>query len=311
MSVAAFVFRIDDLDLVLSLYDRIQVWRSATQNGTYVEITDETDKPAIIDGTVEGPWALNGKTLTASLSGSDPISVVFAGTDPMPLDRVIHQINAVTPGFALEVPTSTGKLRLSSPLTGTAASVVLSGNAVSVLGLSTAKSNGKSRRIALSPTTKEYQFRDFDGSPTLWYKIRYSSSVIPVTSSFLPPQQSNPTTVVPGGSLVTASVSLADATGAPIVGRRIIFVPLTAQKDSGSAYGILPGFDRITLTTDSSGKASTPILKGARVKVFFEGSNFNREFTVPDADFDVITVAGAEPDPLNIVEAPPSPIRMS
>ncbi len=302
---------VDDLEAALALYDRIQFWRSATELGTYIEITADGYKPAIIDGSVAGPWALAGKTLTVVLSGADPVNINFVGPDPVDLTTALQQINSVISAFASEFPSDTNKVRLTSPIVGTGSSITISGSAAATLGLSTTKVNGKGNRIALTIPTTEYTFKDFDGDPTFWYKYRFFSTKTLAVGTFSDPQQGNPGQVLPGPALVQARISLVDAAGAPIVGRRVIFVPMTPMVVPTTEYGILPGFDRITITTDSSGKASLPLAIGMTVKVFIEGSQFNREFVVPDADFDVLQVATTKPDPLNIVVAPPMPIRVS
>lgn len=311
MAVITIDIHVDDLDSVLALFNKIQVWRSATEFGTYTEITAQTDQPAIIDGTVTGPWTLVGQTLTIVLNSADPISVVFAGSDPLNIAMVIQQINTLIPGLATEKPTDTNKLRLTSPVLGTGSAITLSGAAATTLGLTTTKVNGRQARLSLVTPTTEYVFKDFDGDQTFWYKTRYYSTATQSVSSFSDPRQGNPQVVLPGSAMVKGSFHLVDVSGRPVVGRRLIFVPLTPMLVPATVYGILPGFDRIIVTTDEAGDGIINLVIGMRVKVFFEGSSFNREFTVPDVDFDVLTVATAQPDALDIVVAPPMPIRMS
>jgi hypothetical protein len=98
------------------------------------------------------------------------------------------------------------------------------------------------------------------------------------------------------------------------VGRRIIFVPtgyVQTDGTDGNPFASLPSVDRIIAITDESGHAETPLLIGQDFRVFFEGTTFQRDFTVPDDDFDLFTVLSAMPDPFTIVEAPPMPIRVS
>jgi hypothetical protein len=311
MSVISLSIHVDDLDSVLALFNKIQVWRSATELGTYSEITSASDTPAQIDGSITGPWVVSSQTLTIVLNSADPINITFTGTNPLNLATVIQKINTVIPGFASEKPTNTNLLRLTSPVVGTGSAITLSGNACATLGLSTVKVNGKQARISLVSPTTEYLFKDYDGDSNFWYKTRYYATVTQAISSFSDPRQGNPQIVLPDAALVTGSIHLADASGEPVVGRRIIFVPITPMLVPSSPYGILPGFDRIIAQTDEAGNASVNLAIGMQVKVFFEGSAFNREFTVPDVDFDVLQVATAQPDTLNIVVAPPMPIRVS
>lgn len=312
MAVITLDVHVDDLDSVLALFDRIQVWRSATELGTYAEITSPTDDPAILDGTISGPWSIVGETLTIVLNSADPINITFTGTTPLNLATVIQQINTVIPGLAGEVPTNTNKVRLTSPVIGTGSAITVSGNAALLLGLPTQKVNGKQARIPLVTPTTEYLFKDYDGDATFWYKTRYFSTSTLSVSSFSDPRQGNPQVVLPPNALVKGHLSLADTAGRPVVHRRVIFVPITPMSNvASSGYGVLPGFDRVVTTTDEKGYAEMQLVIGMQMKVFIEGSSFQRFFTVPSADFDILQVATQQPDPLSVVQAPPMPIRVS
>lgn len=319
MPVQTLTVHVDDLDSVLAIFDQVQVWKSPDESGAptpYVEITAPSATKATIDGTVQGPWNLSGKTLNIVLNNSDPQVIVFTGTDPLILTQVIAQINAIFPGLAKEVPTDTNKLRLESPTTGTASSLLLSGNATGVLGLSTTKVNGKGPRINLTNPTTDYEFRDYDGLDTDWYKTRFFSSVTGSVSSFSLPTLGNPLTVLPNGALMRCLAYLSNGAGQPIVGRRIIFVPVTAvlvDVGGGVTYGSLPGFDRMTVVSDEKGYVEILLARGQTFRVFIEGTTVQREFVVPSSgtDFNLLTVLSTAPDPFSIVQAPPMPIRTS
>ena len=173
MSIVELPIHIDKPILQIALYDHIQVWRSATELGTYVDITSNESTPAILDGTIAGPWNLNGLSLSVILNNADPIVITFSGTNPFPLITLLSQINLVVPGFASEVPTDTNKLRLTSSIVGTQSVIQVSGSAASVLGLVTTHINGKAARPLLSANTEDYLFRDYDGDSTFWYKNIY------------------------------------------------------------------------------------------------------------------------------------------
>ncbi len=311
MGVISLDIHIDDLESVLALFNKIQVWRSATELGTYSEITSLLDEAAFIDGTVDGTWNLSGKTLTLVLNSADPINILFTGSDPFNLAAVLNIINALVPGLASEVPTDTNRIRLTSPVIGTGSAITASGSAATALGLPTAKANGKQARISLTTPTTEYVFKDFDGDETFWYKTRYFSTSTASVSAFSDPRQGNPQVVLPSNTLVKGTANLVDASGRPVVGRRLIFVPLTPMIVPTTSFAVLPGFDRLIAVTDESGNAEINLVIGARVRVFFEGSNFNREFVVPAEDFDILQIATSKPDPLSIVVSPPMPLRVS
>lgn len=314
MATIDFNIHVDDAADIAALFDRIQVWRASSQNGTYLDITSDVSLPALLYGSVVGPWNLNGTTLTVILNMADPVDINFTGTNPFQLGTVIAQVNAVIPGLASEIPTDTNKLKLTSSVVGTQSTLQVSGTAISVLGLQSTKVNGKGARPLIGSSTDDYLFRDFDGDNTFWYKTRYYNSVTGAVSAFSTPQMGGPGTGLVGSFVVTGKIALAALDGTPTVGRRIIFVPTGSQvvaDGGGNNYGVLPSVDRITVTTDPSGQATVKLVKGQRLKVFIEGTTFQREFVVPTTDFDILTVATVQPDPLSIVTTPPFPIRLS
>ncbi len=312
MSIIDFEVHVDNPANVLAIFDRIQIWRATSEEGTYTDITANDPAAAVLDGTVTGPWDLDGLSLTVVLNMAAAQVITFDG-DELSLQDVLEQINNVFTDFALEVPTDTDCVRLISSVLGTQSSIIVSGSAASVLGLPTSKVNGKGARLLLSASTEEYTFRDFDGDISFWYKARYYNSVTGAVSAFSTAQPGGAGTGLSSDLKVTGSLALVAIDGSPIVGRRIIFVPIGTQliEDSGSNFGILPSVDRVIATTDANGVASLSLVKGQRLKVFLEGTTFQREFVVPDDDFDILEVASAEPDPFSIVVAPPSPIRVS
>lgn len=317
MAIIEFTIHVPTPEDVAALFDCIQVWRSPDETGSptpFVDITANEATSAVVDGTVAGPWNLSGQTMTVIRDGAAPQPITFTGTNPLLLQDVLSQINAVFSGFASEVPTDTGRIRLKSPLVGTQSIIEVTGAATTTLGLSTLRTNGKAPRLLLSPNTEDYQFRDFDGQSTYWYKSRYYNKSSGLVSEFSTPRQGGPGTALSDSAVAVGRIALADVTGLPIVGRRIIFVPVSSQIVSdggGNNYGILPTVDRIEIVTDNNGRAQVSLMKGQVVKVFIEGSSFQRQFTVPTTDFDILTVASSQPDPFSIVTSPPAPIRMS
>lgn len=308
---ASFSIEVSDLESVLELYDRIQVWKSSdgTPGGTYVEITADTPQPAHIDSTTSGPYTINGQSLSVVLNGADPLIVVFAGTNPIPLTLIITQINTAYLGLAEVSPTNL--LRLLSPITGTGSSLVATGAAATTLGIPSLAAFGKAARIPMGNINSSYRFTDLAGDSAQYYKFRYYSTLTKAVGVFSDPFRGEVAVILPQSNLAKATVNLVDVTGAPLVGRRIILVPVQDQTIpyNNAIYGLLPGNDRIELTTDGAGHAEVQLVRGALVRAFFEGSGYTREFTVPEADFDLLTVLSTQPDPFAIIQAPPFPIR--
>ncbi len=307
---------VSNLDEVLQFFDRIEVHRSTTGiSGTYTEITDPNGPlPAILNGTVQGPFTLNGLTLTINLDlSTTPTVITFSGSDPIDLLTVINQINAVVPALASEVPSNTGRLRLTSTITGTGSAIVVTASsAATALGLSTTKVNGFERRLRIVDPTVFYKFFDKDGDDTFWYKTRYSSTQSNVLSSFSTPRRGNITTVVPDANLVQITANLTDGAGNPVVNRRLIYMPVARYNVTSTAFNVIPGFDaRVETLTDQAGYSTISLLQNATYRVAIEGTNFIREFVAPGdvGPHDLFSLVGTNPDPFDIVQVPPRPIR--
>ncbi len=318
MPIIEIEIDIPDVQQVVSLYDRLEVFRSPDESGSptpFSAITAIEPTNATLDGSVSGPWNLNGQSLVIAVDGAPPVTISFSGSNPFVLSNVKNIINsAFSFDIASEIPTDTNRLRLISPSTGTKSILQVSGSSASTLGLSTNKSNGKSACPLLSANTEIYVFTDFDGQPSFWYKARLLNSETGAISDFSSPFLGSDGSGLTNSFLSVGRIALADSSGNPIVARRIIFVPVSSQvipDGSGNNYGVLPSVDRVVVLTDSNGRASVPLVKGQRLKVFIEGTTFQREFIVPSVDFDILTVSTVQPDPLSIVIAPPLPIRVS
>lgn len=308
----SFVIQVDNIDEVLGLYDHIQVFKAPAIDGTYENITAPVATAATLVGSVPGSWSLSGKTLTLVLNGADPLDILFNGSDPFALDEVITQLNVAVPDLASESDSNTNKLRLTSALLGTGSSIMVSGDARPVFGFPANKVNGSNPSPLLSKTTTIYKFTDFDGENTDYYKYRFSSFLTGRVSEFSNPQQGDAVPVLSSGHLSKAVINLVTLQGIPVVGRRIIFVPMSNMIIPQTNFSVLPGFDRVFAVTDNRGHAEIDLVIGARVKVFIEGSQFFREIIVPpDSTFDLLALMAESPDPFAIVQSPPRPIRVS
>jgi hypothetical protein len=305
---------VNDLSEMLDLYNRIEVHRSTTELGTYVELTDLSGPTsAVVDGTLSSWGVLSGLVLQLLLDGS-PVSVTLPILDPMPLQSIIDAINEVA-NIASEVPTNTNRLRLTSSTHGTSSALeIITGTVATTLGLSTVKVNGKERRIRLTSPTTMYSFFDKDGDNTFWYKTRFSNTGNSNVSNFSDARQGNTDLIVPPSRLVKGTIDLVDGLGRPVVGRRIIFIPNFATAIATTTAWVIPGFDaRVEVLTNEAGHASANLLRNITYKVVIEGTSFIREFTTPDSNttFNILSIAGSSPDTFDIVQTPLRPIKMT
>lgn len=314
MPLITLNIHVDRIDEVISVYDVIEVWRSTSgEGGPYTEITDaDGPKAAQVDGANSGGFNLDGEDLEITVDGAVK-TVSFSGTDPLSLQSVIDQINAVVSDLASEVPTDTDQLRLTSPTKGTGSTLeVTAGTAATELGLSTNKAVGKAARIELFETTRNYQFLDLDGDNAYFYKTRFSNNFSQSASSFSDPRQGSAGVVAPQSELVTATAKMVNGAGEPIVGRSLRFFLQAAYNVDTTTYYAVPGKDsEVSATTDESGVATIDLLKGAKYRVVLEGTGYIREFTAPDSDFDLFSVVGSSPDPFDIAQAPARPIKVT
>lgn len=305
---------VNDLSEILDLYNRIEVHRSTTELGTYIELTDVSGPTsAVVDGTLSSWGILSGLVLQLLLDGF-PVSVTLPILDPMPLQSIIDAINEVA-NIASEVPTNTNRLRLTSSTHGTSSALeIITGTVATILGLSTVKVNGKERRIRLTSPTTMYSFFDKDGDNTFWYKTRFSNTDNSNVSNFSDARQGNTDLIVPPSRLVKGTIDLVDGLGRPVVGRRIIFIPNFATAIPTTTAWVVPGFDaRIEILTNEAGHASANLLRNITYKVVIEGTSFIREFTIPDnnTSFNILSIAGSSPDIFDIVQTPLRPIKMT
>jgi hypothetical protein len=320
MSVVRMDIHVDNPVDTAVVYDLIQVWRSPDEDGDptpFVQITAPAATQAVLNGNEEGPWNLNGLTLTVTVDGGPSIGIGFSGTNPLALSQVLEIINEEIPGFATENGENTNLLRLTSPTYGTRSSIAVTASmAATLLGLSVSRANGKAASPLLAQTTEEYTFVDYDGDAAFWYRTRYYNSATGSASAFSPSRRGSVPDVLPASSLLLCHIYLADGAGLPIANRRVVLVPtrqVQITNDSDQVYGILSSVDRIVMTTNDSGYAEQNLVRGQTFKVFIEGTPFQREVTIPatGSSLNLLTAASTADDPFTIVDSPPMPIRVS
>lgn len=301
---------VPDIEKTMSLYDRMEVWRS-NDNITYAEITDVTDLSASIDGTVVGTWNLNGTTLTIAKNSAAPISITFTSANPYDLQTVINIINPyfhnpLNPNYkiASQVPT-VNRLRLTSDLDGLESNLLISGSAAAVLGLSTVKTYGKLHRIVLTMPTTRYRLYDTSAENQLYYyKTRFSSTKTGRLSTFSDYIPSKILPIIDDSNLVVCSARFSDNQGNPIKNKRIIITIQKPQAIGTSApfIGVLE--ERIELLTDQFGFVSTKLPKNTTIKVYIENSYLNRIIDTGVVDFDLLDKLSTTPDPMTLEVAP-------
>jgi hypothetical protein len=215
--------QVSDITDVIALFDCLQFVRSTVGvGGTYEEITAEEETPAQATGTISGPFAgLSGRILEIILSGGEALSVTFTAED---LRSTLEAINAVLADLAAESGTNTGKVKITSPLKGSGSTLLLSGTALTILGLPSTKAVGKEARPLLTIPTEYYTLRDFDGDPAYYYKYRCYHSQTRVTGAFSSPIRYDPNLQYLDASKLSLAKMVWVRNGRPVVKKRVRFV---------------------------------------------------------------------------------------
>lgn len=300
---------VKEIEKVLLLYDRIEIWRS-DDNQTYTEITADDDYPALIQGTSAGLFNVSGKTLSISKNDSPFIGFTFGGVDPVDLQTILDTINLVLSGpnhykCASEIPTNTNKLQLQSDIKGLSSNIQVSGSAVAEFGLPTTRVYGKTHRPILTFPTIRYRFYDTSAiiGNLYFYKYRYSHAVTGRVSAFSEYVIVDPVQVM--SNVVNCYIRLADNGGYPIRGRRIILHIINPSVFGNTTtlnqplVGVMD--QRIEAVTDQFGKAVIKVPANTDIKVYIENTLLNRVINTGQIDFDLLDRVSTSFDPFNVV----------
>lgn len=282
-----------ELTNVMSLYDSIEVQRSTTAPPatTEVDLTETIAQPAVLIGTNEGPFALNGLVFSLKINGTQ-VDVTFTSPDPVALPDVTAELNdafALAGLAATAFDDGSGKLKLVTDASGTQYTLeVIGGSALSILGFTAGdKDNGEAAHITLVAGQTEYEFDDGSGLASYYYRTRFYDTASGIFSGWSDWIQGQTGAAVDATELIVAKVSLAGLDGAALASRRIVIVNVFDQlKKDG--YGIFGS--SLVLETDGAGYAETTLVKGSLVDVIFSGTSIIRRIQVPSTgtEFDLL-----------------------
>lgn len=293
---------VSEVNDVLLSFDVIRVKRSTSGIvGPYILITANSPEPAELIATVAGNYSIVSESLSLLIDQDALFTVVFTGTDPLTAAQVATQINDEA-GKTIAFDDS-GTLRLTSTTNGTGSKVeVAGGTAATDFGWTDDKVIGKDLHVDLEPDITSYFFTDKDGEAAFFYKTQFFNTTTLLESTDSPAFQGDTTTQISAANLSTAKVDLVGIDGIALVDQEISFYSQnTFLEVEGFQVGL--GNPALTITTDNSGHAEVDLVRGALVKVAFQGTSVIREFTVPDAaEFDLLALLASAPDPFKIVD---------
>lgn len=293
---------VDDIDDALASFDTMRVQRSEADTGPWTELTADGPQAAVLPGTEDSPFSVSAKTMQLQVDSGNIHDIVFTGVNPLTVDQVADQINAVEAGVASDLA---GKLNLESTLTGTQSKLYLpGGGALADLGFTAADRDiGEEDYITLVAGESSYNFYDRDGNgtgdQTFFYQVAFYSKATGLTSEWSKPFEAEPGTVITAGNLSIGSIDLVDAQGVSQPDHRITFYPLQEPLEVEGFHVALMRAP-VTVVTNNSGHAEVTLVRGLRVKMVIEGTAYVREFAVPDeTSFNVLELAATAPDPFN------------
>ena len=302
---------VSDVNTVMATFNVIQIRRSITTvDGDYELITALTPVAVTLLAPTAGNYSVVGKTLQLKIDSGSQVDVVFTGTNPLTAAQVASQIDAAV-GSAVATDEA-GTLRLTSTTTGTSSAVeIVGGGAAADFGwVAEDRDIGEDAHVALITDQSLYNYTDEDGIGDYFYTVQYLNTATSLRSTESDPFQGEPGTLVSATKLSTGKIDLVDASGIAVPDQDISFYsihePLQVE---GFEVALIRGPK--TITTNNAGHAEVILVRGLKLKVVFEGTNFIREITVPDQDeFDLLTLMTTAPDPYSVAAHTfPSAIR--
>lgn len=274
---------VQDITSALLTYNRLRWHRSRTgREGLYEPATAAAAAAAVITGTQDDTFLLNGRTLRFKVSGTDTVEVLFSDANPVSIAQVVAAIGAET---ALVVPVaSDGKLQMSTAVTGSNASIeILDGDASPFLGFVEGDGAvGLDADTVLVGGTHEYFYTDQNSDTSFWYRTEFLHSVTADTTGLGVSFPANAAQHVAKSLTIVGYVRLSDMSGLPVAGRRITFlnpfIPNTVL-DQSTRWAVFR--HNAQVSTDRNGYAEFRFLRGMTVDVSIDGTGFVRRIQIP------------------------------
>lgn len=303
MAVIKVKVFVPEIANVLSLFDKIQVQRSAAGSpyGDAVLITDDTIQPPVLIGSEEGPYAgLQGTTLLIKVDGGAEQTVTFTAANPVSLSNVIDEFNNTITDAEMS-DDGTGKPKIIGLIDGTGGILELTGgSSLAILGFTIGdKDNGEDPHIALLAGVDAYEYDDKSGEASYWYRTRYYNLASGVFSSWSDWIQGDTGAAIDSANLIVGKIKLANPDGTAHVGAKVtivnVYQPLISDEYFMSGRSL-------QIETGGTGQAETTLIKGATVDVIIEGTSVIRRILVPDTgtEFDLLDPTLQVDDPFGI-----------
>lgn len=305
--IANLSILVSNNDALIGLgYTRIEVWQSVDDGNEYHEITAAIAEPAVVDSvSALNTFPMGGKTLSFILNGGAEHNITFSNTiqNWTPL-QVSNRINEVLPGLTSVVG---AKVRFTSGTLGRASSIEFTHSNSMYLGIPVGVTYGRDLRPTLSSGTLVYPFTDVSGLPSARYRWRFSANGSNPKSEFSAYVFGVAPPLIGAGNLSICSVSFVDLLGQPTKTKLLV---TTEQNPTAVGNFVVVGPRLLELESNDLGFVQFALVRGSNVRIAIEGTDFVREFVVPNAtSFNLLTAMAAAPDPFTVQTTPPFLIR--
>jgi hypothetical protein len=278
---------------VMSLYDSIAVQRSTTAPPavTPVDLTKDVAAPAVLIGTQEGTFAINGQTFQIKVNGTQ-VDVTFTSPDPIAIPDVVQELNdafALATLAATASDDGTGKLKIVTDDAGTQYTLeIIGGTALVELGFTAGdKDNGEAAHLTLQAGQEDYEFDDGSGLASYYYRTRFYNTADATFSGWSDWILGQTGAAVDAAELIVAKVKLAGLDGVALYNHKVVITNVFDQvvKDGYGIFG-----SSLILETDGTGYAETTLVKGSLIDVIFAGTSIVRRILVPSTgtEFDLL-----------------------
>jgi len=278
----------------LGSFDQMEVWKSTSgPAGPYMEMTAASWEPPTFPSdlygvappspSVTGQLApITGLVLSLLLDETTEIDITFTGGS-ITYASAAAQIQTQSNQSLVSFVWTDGRLVLQGKEPGNNAILrVLGGDAAPLLGLPTtipsSAAYGKDARINLTSGQSAYQYTDYHGDPSYYYKTRYRQASTNTVSNFSNPFSAFRPQAVDPTIQVLGTVDIVDAQGRPVQNREVS----VSTRFGGVVVSSLAVVPRdIRALTDENGHAEFMLLRGLQISVSIAGTQLVRDITVP------------------------------
>ena len=307
MAAIELTIEVPDIDLVMGQFSVIKVWKAADEEGPWVAITDTEDQTAYLESTAAEPFEVDGTSLILKVNNNPAVTISFV----VPEFTAVAVVEAINNAMALEDQAPVVELSgddadsftLRANISGRESRVqVFECTAAEPLGLAVGVCEGLARHVPLYANINEYTFVDKGGDPEAWYRVTYHQPDDDTDSDPSDAFQGTPHVIATSEQLSTMSIVLMDLEGKPLSDVEIVFFPRAAI--SNHASGAVANPNGVRCITDGNGYAEIQLLRGIELRAVVLGTDFIRDFTVPDAEtFDLLDVTADAPDLFEVVQS--------